>query len=177
MDLFGRRRILDQLHHFGAPHHLSRSGRQILADLERALVDLADDAVIVDNIFIGVLQPLHQAESARIDGAFDGRGIARERVGRRQRVEDHARNETGAVALHLVEFEIVDPSLRRFLHGEIILHPGAVEWVVAPRGVGETLVLGGGGQVRLAGHDFHHILAKAGHMLGGLVGLHRGFAQ
>ena len=175
--LLGRRRILDQLHHLGAPNHLTRRDCQILADLERALVDLADDAVIVDDVGIGVFQPLHQAEPARIDGAFDRRGIAGERVGWRQRVEDHARDEAGAVALHFVEFEIVDPRLRRLLHRQIILHPGAVEGVVAPCCVGEAFVLGCGSQVRLAGHDFHHVLAESGHMLGGLVGLHRGFAQ
>ena len=76
VDLLGRRGVVDQLHHFGAKHHVAFGRCDIFAELERLLVDLADHALVVDHIVIGVLEAFNEAQPTAGDRHFLGARIA-----------------------------------------------------------------------------------------------------
>ncbi len=168
---------MDQLHHLGPQDDLPLRRGDILAQLERCLVDLADHALVMGDVVIGVFQPLHQAQAPAVDHAFLCGGIAQQRVGRRKAVDDDVGDEIGAVALQLVQLQIVQPAAHAFLHGQVILRTRLEERVVLPRRVHEPLVLGIGREVGFAGHDFKHVGTHRLRMAHGAGRIAGGFAQ
>ena len=81
VDLVRGRGIMDQLHHLGAQDDRTFRRRDIFAQFEGLLIDLADHALVVDEVVIGVLQALDQAEAAAGDRHLLRAGIADQRVG------------------------------------------------------------------------------------------------
>ena len=168
---------MDQFEHRVAIDHRALRGCDILAQLERLLVDLADHALVVDDVVVGVLQALDQAEAAAVDQPLLGGGIADQGIGRGQPVDDDVGYEIGPVALQLVELQLFQPVLHTFLNRKVILRTGAEERVVLPGRILEPLVLRVGGQLALAGQDLDHVLAKGLHVPGGTGRVAGGLAQ
>ena len=177
MHLVRGRRVMDQFHHLGAQHDRTFRCRDILAQLEGFLVDLADHALVVDEVVIGVLQAFDQAEAATGDRHLLRAGIADQRIGGRKAVDNDRRYETRAVFLQFVQFEIVQPAGHALLNGEVILHPGAHEGIVLPRRIHESFVLGIGGEIGFACHDLDHVAAHDLRMLHQPLGIGSRLAQ
>ena len=159
VDFVGGRGVLDQFHHLGAQDYRAFRSRDILAQFEGLLVNLADHALVVDHIVIGVLEALDQAQAATGDRHLLRAGIADQRVCGGQPVNDDVRDEARPVLLELVQLEVFQPVCRSFLDGQIVLHARTHEGVVLPGRVLETLILGVRRQIALAGHDLDHVLA------------------
>ena len=97
MDLFRGRFELKELDELVAENHLAGRRGDILADLERRLVGLADgqSATAPCNIGSGVTQTVYQALAARFQHGAQRSRIGRKEIRRRQRVNGLAGIELG----------------------------------------------------------------------------------
>jgi hypothetical protein len=100
-----------------------------------------------------VLQTLDQAQPAGVDDLLQRRRVADDGVARRHAVDDQRGQEARPLLVERAQVgradELVDalPALR------VDLHQAAMEEARLPGGVGEALVLGIGGDGRLASDD------------------------
>ena len=140
MHLLRLRPVLDEFEHVVAENNAARRHRQILPDLEGALVDHRRHARIVDEVGGHVAQTLDDAAAAGLDDALDGRRIG-QRITGRQRVGDELPHEVGPLFRARIEARLVDEIVERFRPGEVAAQEHPVERVAGPGGIGEALVV------------------------------------
>ena len=177
MDVFSRRRILRQLHHRRAVDDLTFGGRDVLARLAGPLVDLADLALFVHDVVVGVAQALDQAPPLAVDQPLLCGGIADQGVGRGKAVDDDLGNEVGAVPLQRIELQLVEPVPHTLLHGQMVLRARWQERVVLLDWVLEALVLAIGCELALSRKDLNYVLPHGPRVAQGGHRITCGFAQ
>ena len=89
INFLGRRLELEQLDQLVAEDDLAGRRRDILADLERRLVRLADGqaAIALGDIGACIAQPINKALPAGLQHGAQGRRVGRKEIGWRQRVD------------------------------------------------------------------------------------------
>ncbi|MFT3770568.1 MAG: hypothetical protein QM820_34510 [Minicystis sp.] len=99
VDLLGRRRELDELHQIGLEDDLARRGGDVAAQLEGLHVLHANPQVALPGleIFEQVGEALHQVLAAALQRGLEHRGVERDHVGRRHRVDELAGVEVDAL--------------------------------------------------------------------------------
>ena len=121
-------------------HHRARSRREILADLELALVHLARHAEIVGEIVDEVLQPVEQALAARLGDPLQGARIAEQRIGRRESLGEQLQHEARAFAILGGGVGTIEYAIQHVAPGDETLHEPLVVAALLPDDVAETPV-------------------------------------
>ncbi len=125
-----------------AQHDLSGRDGEVPADAKRAPVDLRRQAAVVPPVADEVARAPVDAAACGLEGALEGRGVADQRVGRSQRLEEQRQGEPAARATLRVEIELVDQAEQRLAPREVALHAAAIDRLLAKGRVGEA-ALGG----------------------------------
>ena len=93
------RRVLDQLEHLGAQHHMARRDREVAADLERGGVDLGGNRPAPDDITGQIARPLEQAQATGPNRRAQRDRVAEQEVRRGDRIGDLGHQETDPLGL------------------------------------------------------------------------------
>ena len=102
------RRVLDQLEHLAAVHHLAWGDGEVAADRERAGVDRRRQAAVVADVMREVPCTVEEAAAPRLDRLGEGAGVAEQGVGRCGRFGEQRHREAGPFAALRVELDLVD---------------------------------------------------------------------
>lgn len=88
--LFGAGRVLDQLEHAVAKHHLAGRGGDVTAQLKGAVIRQFDDQLAVVGLQISdqVFQPLHKTLAFCLYRALQNIGVGGKEIGRRHHRDD-----------------------------------------------------------------------------------------
>ena len=156
------RRVLDQLENLGPVNDRAGCRRDVFPEPERPAVDHRRHAPVVAHVTGPVGYPAADAAAAGVLDALEGRGIAQEKVGGRQRFPDQGQREARPLGVHALDAEIVDDAIDPRPEVEIRLHDRPVNRVLSPRWVGKALVPLVRRDLRLAEHDPQQLTAGAG---------------
>jgi len=121
-----------------------RRQRQVLANGKGGAVGLRGHAPVVADVVHDVTKPAQHAGAARLEGSFEGRGVAQQGVGGRQSASQCVDGEAGPlniVPIPVLPLEVIDQPAGSSAGSEVDLAESAVRRVELPRRVGEALVL------------------------------------
>jgi hypothetical protein len=144
VDLFGGRRVLDQLDQVVLVDHLARRHRDVLADLEGLGVGHPDlqPAVAPVQVVQQVPQPLDQVLAARLHGRAQHLGVGHDEVGRRHGVDELARVEIDLLGGLVVQaLDLLNGGLDPARAQQIGLLDEVEDVVLVPGGVGKAPVV------------------------------------
>ena len=136
----GLRRVLDELESLAAVHHGAGRHREILADLELALVDLARHAEIVGEIVDEILQAVEQALAARLGDPLQRARIAEQRIRRRESFGEQLQHEARALAVVGGGVGAIEHAIQHVAPGDEALHEPLVVAALLPDDVAEAAV-------------------------------------
>ena len=138
--LFRARRILDQLIERRFLHDLAGRRRDVHAQLERIRVRMRK--LPLAQIFQHMFQPLQQAFSARLIGAFQNLRIGQREIGRRYRVEGVGQVEPQlGFCVRVQPVDIVSPGQHALRREMIGLRNRSEDGVIFPAFMPEAFVL------------------------------------
>ncbi|SAL07903.1 hypothetical protein AWB81_08397 [Caballeronia arationis] len=140
VDVRGRWRVLNEFEDLVTKHDCTGRSAEIPADVERRLVDLGGHALVVQRIGQHVPQARSETRSARIHELPERRGIARQRVGRRECVGQERHHELRAFLARVIECRALDEAGECITPRLIALQRGAVQRLTAPCRIGEAFV-------------------------------------
>ena len=151
---FGRRRrVLDQLEQLVAKDNRARCRRYVPADGERTRVDLPGQPRPAREVLDEVRQAADDARALRVDELSQRRRIAREEIGRRDRVLEQRDDEARALRGRRVHLRFVDAAVERCAQRDVRLQQPPEHGALRPGGVGEAAVARKRSERRAAGDN------------------------
>ena len=157
MNMGRRRCVLDELEHVVAEHDGPRRRREVFANGERTRIDLFRQPAAARNVVDEVGKAAQHARSLRRGELAQRGGVAGQRIGGRERVDQKRRRESGALRVQRVHVRVVDATVERGAERHVGLQKPLVPRVVGPRGVGEAAIAGRGRQRGTSGQDAREV--------------------
>ena len=140
VDLFGLRRVCDQLDQLVAKDDFAPRRGEVLPKREGRAVDLFRIAAVVLEIVEICAHPTQQARAAGVDRFFDDRGVEPGKIARRHRLHHHGNREARLPLRRLRQSRAFDELQRVLPPHEKLLDRRDEKRIALPRRIAEAFV-------------------------------------